>query len=362
MKIVTILPIPWHLDIKYYWKDLIQIWNTFKKIKWFDAEFWTLNKKTKWFKYKWIKFLWFKSKFNIILTLIKDKKVTLLHLYWINRYTLIISIICKIFNKSSKIYIKADMPLYQKWQDNREKLNKIPYFLINILIKSIDYLGLENKDLIKYFKTKFPKYKKKFLFLPCWAINLNNFHNIKYKKNIISLCWRFWAKEKNYELLIKALKDNNIDNLKWWKIQLIWDMTLEFKKQLEDLLNEKKILKNIIEYKWFILEKKGLYENLIHSKLFIITSLSEWEPNVQFDSMFCWNFILSTNVGTVKNNYPKKYCDFFINNNSNDLYKKISLFINYEKKLNIEDYNNIQKYCLNNFIWEKSLKPLLDNF
>jgi hypothetical protein len=363
MKIVTVLPIFWHMDKKFYWKDIIQIWLTFKKVKWFSTEFWSLDKKNKWFMYNWIQWVWFKNTIYLVLNIIRNsRKIDLLHLYWIKRDTLLLMIIYKIFNKKWKIYIKADTALYKNNQDNRKILNKIPSKLFNIFINKVDYLWLENIELLTYFKNKFPKNKNKFLFLPCWAVNIKEYHNITKKNNIISLCWRFWWKEKNFELLIDSLLKNNIDILDWWKIQLIWDITNDFRKRLEILLNQKPKLKNIIEYKWFHIKKEDLYNLLIDSKLFIITSLSEWEPNVQFDSMFCWNYMLSTDVWSIKSNYLNEYSSFFKNNDYNDLYNKLYDFIKNENKISIYNYNEIQKHCIDNFIWEKSLSPLLNKF
>lgn len=364
MKIVTILPILWHLDIKYYWKDIIQIWNTFIENKKFESEFWTLSKTKNSFNYKWQKRLWFKNYFLLLIYLIwESNKIDLLHLYWIKRDTLIIMFIYKILNWKWKIYVKTDMPLYKNWIDSREVLNKLPWFLLLFFVSLVDFLWLENKELVEYFKNKYKNKINKFLFLPSWAINIKKYIWIKNKEKEISLCWRFWAKEKNFELIIEMLKNNDVNLLKWWKINLIWETTKEFDEKISNIILEKPILKDIISVKGFKNEKNELYEIIIKSKLFIITSNSEWEPNVQFDSMFCWNYIISTDVWTIKQNYPKKYSLFYEINNSEDLYKKIKKFIiEIDEKINISDYQKIQDHCIENFIWEKSLTPILNKF
>ena len=72
--------------------------------------------------------------------------------------------------------------------------------------------------------------------------------------------------------------------------------------------------------------------------------------------------MISSDVGTIKNNYPKNFSTFYDPYNEKELYvnikKEIKKINNWEKV----DYNDIQKHCINNFIWGKSLKVLLDKF
>jgi glycosyltransferase involved in cell wall biosynthesis len=211
-------------------------------------------------------------------------------------------------------------------------------------------------------KEKFHKHKNKFLYLPSWTIHIKKYvWNIK-KKNIISLCGRFWAKEKNYELLIHILKKYDVSFLKNWKIYLIWEQTQSFEDKLKQLLKTKPELKQIIKSKGFIWEKEKLYSLLSKSKIFIHTANSEWEPNIQFDAMFCWCYMLSTDVGTIKMNYPKKFSTFTKINDEKKLFDKLKKTIPLTNTLKNKDFLEIQNHCIKNFTWEKSLKILLNKF
>ena len=198
------------------------------------------------------------------------------------------------------------------------------------------------------------------MFLPCWAVELENDKLILKKENIITLCWRFGAKEKNFEIIIDMLLEENNDFLKNWNIQFIWEIHTNFQDKINHLLKLKPELKNKIILHWFIYDKKDLYKLLNKSKIFIITSLSEWEPNVQFDAMYCWNVMLSRDVWTIRQNYPEKFTIFF--DDLWNLKSKLTNIIEKTNEMNISDYQWIKDICIKEFTWEKSLKPLLDKF
>jgi len=361
-KIVTIVPFEWHLDIKFFNKDIIQIWLTFIKEKWFDSEFWTINKDIKKnnFVYENQKWVWYKNIISIFFKLIfYSRKINLLHLYHISRYSYILWLTYKILNPKWKIYIKTDISVNNF---NGKKIKNINKYLLIFFYSFTDYIWFEDKEILNFMKNKYKSYWFKFIFIPSWTIKISNYIWLNSKDNIISLCWRFWAEEKNYELLLNTLDKYDISFLEWWKIQLIWDMNIEFRKKLENLLEKKKELIDIIKICWFVYKKSELYELLYKSKIFIHTANSEWEPNVQFDAMFCWNYMLSTNVWTIKQNYQKKYSNFFEINNCKSLYLSFKKVVNLNKNLDISNYNKIQQHCLNNFIWEKSLENILNKF
>jgi len=361
MKIVTLLPLYNHIDRKFYWKDIIQIWETFKKVKWFNFSFWSLNKQAKRLSVEGTQYEWSKNIISLLWKLItKSKEIDILHLYWIKRDTLFISIIYKFFNKTWFIYVKSDSSLLRNWIDTRTSLNIIPNIILRIFLKNINVLGLEDKTLLKYFKNRFPKFQNKFMFLPCWAVELENDELILKKENIITLCWRFGAKEKNFEIIIDMLLEENNDFLKNWNIQFIWEIHTNFQDKINHLLKLKPELKNKIILHWFIYDKKDLYKLLNKSKIFIITSLSEWEPNVQFDAMYCWNVMLSRDVWTIRQNYPEKFTIFF--DDLWNLKSKLTNIIEKTNEMNISDYQWIKDICIKEFTWEKSLKPLLDKF
>lgn len=359
MKIVTIVPYKWHLNKKFFNKDIIQIWRTFISEKNYDSEFWTIEKKwNKNFSYKNQQRLWFKNFLAICKHLINDwKNINVLHLYHIWRYPFILWLIYKIINKNWLIYLKTDLA-YKNI--NWKKVLSLNKYLLKTFFSIFTYIWIEDKFLLKEFTKKLPDYKNKFFFLPSWAVYNENYDWKLDKKNIISLCWRFWDDIKNYELMIKALEENEIHFLKNWKIYFIWDSTSSFRKKIKELLIKKPELENIIKIVWFIQEKDELYKYLSISKIFIHTAKSEWEPNVQFDAMFCWCYMISSDVWTIKMNYPKKYSDFYESNNSKKLFEKLKNVIENIDNLKNEDFLKIQKKCINNYIWKKSLSSLLD--
>lgn len=358
-KIITILPFKWNFDKKFFNKDIIQIWRTFMVEKKFISEFWAINNNEKLIEFNYLgqKWRWFKSFFSIIINLIKEwKKINLLHLYHIWRHPFTLWVIYKLVNPKWKIYLKTDVSYRST---NWKIILNFNKYVLNIYYYIFNYIWFEDKVMLKNAKRRFPKYKNKFYYIPSWTIYSKKYDWKLNKKNIISLCWRFWDKIKNYELLINTLKEYNIDFLKDWKIYFIWEYTDNFLEKINHLITKKPELKNIIRLKWFITNKDNLYKLLSESKIFIHTANSEWEPNVQFDSMFCWCYMISTDVWTIRSNYPKQFSSFIEINDKEWLLKKLKSSIN---KIDNINYNNIQNHCIENFVWKKSLKVLLDKF
>ena len=327
----------------------------------FESEFWTIEKKNnKNFIYKNQKWLGFKSFLKIIIHLLKWwKKIDILHLYHIWRYPYILWIVYKIINWNWKIYLKTDLA-YKNI--NWKKVLNINKKILKIFFNIFDYVWIEDKFILKEFREKLPTIKNKFLFTPSWTLYLKEFDCNFKKKNIISLCWRFWDKIKNYEIFLESLEKNKVDFLSKWKIYFIWEYSQEFKNKINRLIEIKPELKNILILKWFINDKIDLFYLLSESKIFIHTAISEWEPNIQFDAMFCWCYMISSDVWTIKDNYPKKHSSFFNPEDNKDLYKKLKDNINDLNNWNNNNYLNIQKHCIKNFIWNKSLKKILNKF
>jgi len=358
-KIITLHPV-YNLERWYFNRDVWQIWYIFRKKRWYDAEVWCL--KNKWqenFEIKWQQWRWFENIFKLYFTLFKESKnIDLLHMYHIWRFSLIWAIIYKLRNQKWKIYIKMDTPLIIENIDNRHQLKKIPKFIMILFLKLIDYIWFEDKKLQKFMKDLYPKYRDKFILTTSWAVNIPKFiWNIE-KENIISLCGRFWSEQKNNELLLDVLERYNISFIVWYKIQLIWSLTDDFLKKIDDLLIKKPMLKEIIVQVWFLDKKEELYHFLSRTKIFLHTANYEWDPNVQYDSMFCGCYMISTDVANIKQNYPKKYSIFYDIKYEVWLYNSLKQWIEINNTLQAQDYINIQNYCLENFTREESLQEL----
>lgn len=143
------------------------------------------------------------------------------------------------------------------------------------------------------------------------------------KNNII--CVGRLTKQKNFNLIIDAYKDSEI--LKKYKIFIFGE------GENKDYL-KKKININGLENKIFIMKyEDNIFKYMIRSKLFILTSLWEDPGFVLVESGMCNLNIISSNCPSGPEEIISKEESggyLFLNNNLNDLKKKIEVFFNEE--------------------------------
>ena len=140
------------------------------------------------------------------------------------------------------------------------------------------------------------------------------------KNNII--CVGRLTKQKNFNLIIDAYKDSEI--LKKYKIFIFGE------GENKDYL-KKKININGLENKIFIMKyEDNIFKYMIRSKLFILTSLWEDPGFVLVESGMCNLNIISSNCPSGPEEIISKEESggyLFLNNNLNDLKKKIEYFL-----------------------------------
>ena len=300
------------------------------------------------------------SHFLIYFALFKcARKVDVLHIMNVNIYSLISSIIFRIRNREWVIYLKMDSPLFQENDDKREKIKKIPRFIRNMLFKNINYFGFEDKILQKFYKETFPKFREKFIFTTNWFLKDPNIVWDLAKQNRIVLVWRFWSYQKNNEILMELLQNYNYKFLNDWDIYLCGWMTDKFNENLKKLKTIDIWVANHIHEMWF-LNHDDLYNLMKTCKIFLHTARFEWDPNVQYDAMYTWCFMVSTDVANIKQNYPKKCSCFFKSDDVLDLYNALKYSVLKVKKYGDNDFFKIQEYWLKNFERQKSLKEILN--
>lgn len=260
------------------------------------------------------------------------------------------------------IFVKTDSPLLEYGVDKRDKVKRIPRIIWNRFFSQIDLIWFEDKILLQHYQDTFPKYKEKFILTLSSTYAEEEYINNLKKENIILMVGRFWAKQKNYEIFLELLRDYDISDLDWWKVYLCGGMTDEFKAELDSLYEVKPKYKGIIEYLWFLQGKKELYKLLSKAKIFLHTARWEWDPNIQYEAMFCGCIMCSTDVANIPQNYPHPYGIFHTIDNVESLKDALHKAVTKSKEMEDKKYNEIQSYFLENLTREKNLQPIIEAY
>ena len=351
----------YNLEKKHFSRDVWQIWKTISDLKWYLSEVWVLKKP--WqsnFDIEWQKWIWFWNKFIMYLNLfLKSITIDLIQFYHIDRKAFLWTLLYRIFNWRGHIYIKMDTVCFIEDIDFRVVFWNQNKVLLSLFLFLVSSIGFEDDRLYAFFLENFPKFRDKYL-MTTNAIVPEDIYiwNLR-KTNSISMIWRFWSVQKNNELLLDALEANDVSFLKWWKIYLMWTYTDVFLQKLDSLLKKKPQLIACFVKKWFIVDKNELYKIVSSSKIFLHTANFECDTNIQYDAMFCWCYMVSTDVWNMKQNYLSEYSLFYWIKDSNALFCALKSWLKNAVTLENKDYLAIQSVCLKKFVRNKSLAPLL---
>ena len=219
-------------------------------------------------------------------------------------------------NLFSKIFFRNKSKIIIEIHNSIEKsLNNFYKLIYKLIINKADkIISLTKEDIKNFIKILWveenkiiniynPINIKKIELLKKEKIKEKNFFNNFTFINI----WRL-TKQKNQILLIKAFKQFN-KKYKDTNLIILWKWPLEKK-----LKEESKNNKNII----FLWNKNNPYKYLNKSDYLIMTSIYEWLPVVQIESLACNTPIISSNCKTwpkeIILNTPDKIKKYWNNN------------------------------------------------
>lgn len=352
-RFVTLHPMsiidPWFLN-----RDAWQIGQTIKKELGYIPEVWWLAVPWKEKEFILDSQSWrsFWSRFRIFITLWTEASyISVLHLYHIWHFTFLFALLYRLRNPQWIVYVKLDCPFTLRWD--------FMFIFTWLVLKVVNYIWVEDKRYLDYFVSRYPRFRDNFLFTPSWAIEINQYIWKIYKKKRIALAGRFGDPVKNYELLLDVLESGNTDFLNdyeiyfvGWYTDVFWDRVKKLQQKFWDTWPH-------IVLTGFLQKKTELYDILTETEIFIHTSNHEWDANIQYDAMFCGCYMLSTEVGNISQNYPVKSSSFYNVKDAGALYEIFKKIIIEPSILWVHNPMELQQYCLDNFVWKKSLGPLI---
>lgn len=222
-------------------------------------------------------------------------------------------LVYKHYNPNGKVYVKMDINPFSIPETpqitNGFKKNALFTWLrskwSHAFIKRVNLISCETTEAYRrIYNSNLPQYQfgKKLVIIPngideeaIKRMNLNK-PSFNEKENIMITVGRLGTKEKNNEMLLRALEQTE---LKDWKVYLIGSIESEAKPIFESYLHKHPEWKDKVMFTGPIYNKKLLYGYFNKSKVFLLTSLFESYGLVYAEAKRFSNYIVSTPVGAV---------------------------------------------------------------
>ena len=313
-----------------------------------------------------LKYLFFKAKRTAILNLIHP-----------HEHNEIYGVFFKLLNRKGFLYLKMDVNeffkeknLYRFQKGKRKKhrgiLDYLKYQLkkkINILFyELVDLISFENKELVEFFKIKYPRLKDKIKYVPNGVDDffIRNAQirklSFKDKENIVLTVGRIGNTIKSNETLLEAI--TKIKDLKNWKFVFIGPIKEQFNEYIKKYFKNYPLLKEKVVFMGKITERKRLFEFYQKSKIFCLTSLYESFGIVLVEAAFFGDFIVSSNFPSARDlTMNEKFGRLFNPGDSYKLANILQQLIKNEQLLKVS-CQEIQKNAQENYSWSKIIQKL----
>ncbi|MFD3156174.1 glycosyltransferase family 4 protein [Haloimpatiens sp. FM7330] len=287
------------------------------------------------------------------------KNIDILQIFHVTMYSMFYALKYKKLNPKGKIYLKLDCS--HKLVEKIYSLNGIQKKFLNMYLDKVDLISAEQRVLCEKLKTLLPNQKQKIINIPD-GVDYESLHQkaLKYdyniKDNIILNVARVGAAEKNTPMLLEAFK--NIKNIEksGWKLVIVGPIKDGFQDYIDKFFKKNHNLKNIIEFKGAVHDRKELFEQYSKSKIFCLTSEFESFGIAFVEAAALGNVIVSTDVG-ISRELVQNNNGMIVNvNDTKALTHELEKFINNKnlEKYSRETYN----LCKKNFNWDEIIHKL----
>jgi len=323
----------------------------------------------------WTKFV---KRIPLYLKLIKEgRDIDILMLFHMTKSSYWNAYFYKKINPKGKVYVKADfnLEIYKKEmsiidskaKNMREFFKKTRYTSEyrkrRKLASLADHISYETKEAYEYMKDSYAGVctKGKTFYLPNgFDNNLLKEFNIEIKafeekENIMMTVGRLGTKEKNTEMILKALETLE---LKDWKFYFIGPIEESFQIKIKEFYKENPDKKESVIFTGAIYDRLKLYDYYNRSKVFVLSSRWESSAIVLIEAAVFRNFTISTDVGAVKDiTNDFRYGEEINQENSDQLREKIKRII--AKEVQISKRSTLTNELVkDNFFMEKLIEKL----
>ena len=232
------------------------------------------------------------------------KNIDALHLFGQSRWTLIVGALYKLLNAKGVLFIKMDMNVQYLQRLMHSKYNSRHLIAWNYFFKNqVNFISSEYAELTQLLKSFYTISGDKIIQLPNGvddkAIEKLPFKRNSFaeKENIILYVGRVGAAEKNNEMLLSAASKIDLKN---WKVYFVGPVENSFQEKIDSFFKLHNSLKDKIIFVGEVIDFAQLCQWYNRSKIFCLTSLREGFPVVIPEAMYWGNYIVSTDVSSIK--------------------------------------------------------------
>ena len=231
------------------------------------------------------------------------KSIDVLHMFHLNRETIIQSLVYKLLNNKGVVYIKLDYSSYCVGDERKcvlTNLNNYFKYLFRVLFIRLipNLMTIETSTAYEYFIKAYPSSAQKLKIMPngidTYFLERNNFKRCYCKKeNLIISVGRIGSYEKNSEMLLTSI---SMLDIKDWYFAFIGPIDIEFRNKLALLLLRMPELKDRIILTGNIESRVELYSWYARAKVFCLTSRRESFSLAMIDALYFGCYIVTTPV------------------------------------------------------------------
>jgi L-malate glycosyltransferase len=289
------------------------------------------------------------------------KKIDVLQIFSVTISSVFYAFTYKHYNPNGKIYLKLDCT-YQLIKKILA-LSKIKYKFLNAFLNKADLISIEQEELYYELVRILKKQSHKMVLIPNgvdydYLDNQCIDYNYEKKENVILNVARIGTEQKNTEMLLQAFR--NVKNVEksGWKLVLVGDIQPDFYSYIDNYFNENPHLKNVIEFKGPINDRRRLFEEYKKAKIFCLSSRPRFESFgiVYVEAASLGDIIISTDVGIARELVKWENGAIVANEDVNALSMSLEKFI-YKDDLK---ENSLKTYelCKEVFNWDKIISKL----
>lgn len=235
-------------------------------------------------------------------------------------------------------------------------------FIVRFLLKNINILSVESKNLYNFYSEKLMTSKN--LYLIPNGFNICEIANCSEKRDTIITVGRIGNKEKNNEYLLEEFVIFSKFNFNW-KLKLIGPIEPKFHLYINDYFKNYPHLKARVEFTGNINDRAQLNKYYSEAKIFVLTSPMEGFPLVYLEALSKGCYIITPKFSSaIDITSDGLFGDFFENNIKGNLSSKLLSVVKNENLMN-DICKKAQVFANNNFTWEKicrDLNVIIDKF